>query len=170
MEICVPDKLGLERDDLKWRQDQTYVEAFFRVPFNCSPKKVSVQLSKDHIRAVIGERVVLDGELFSTIQLDGSNWYIGERILPQRTITPSPLRLSLCLGICYHLGPVLQLLVSSTSPEEPIPFLSLFVCHSCQPCKFLPRKSPPPPPPARALPRRSPSLDESGAPVLPVLV
>ena len=78
-DIHVPEQLGIARDDIKWRQDQTYVEIFVCLPWKCRPKDANVTLTKSSISVSMGSRpAVLHGELFGSIQTSGSHWYIGE--------------------------------------------------------------------------------------------
>lgn len=79
LEVDVPDKLGIAKDKLKWRQDQTFVEIFMLLPDNCPPKSVSVTLTKDSIHVLLGQRTVLAGDLYTAIKVDSSHWYMGRQ-------------------------------------------------------------------------------------------
>ena len=86
----MPEHLGIARDDLKWRQDQTYVEIFIRLPWKCRPKDAKVTITKSSISVSIGSRpAVLHGELFGSIQTSGSHWYIGESTQQTAIYMPS---------------------------------------------------------------------------------
>ena len=45
LEIDVPRELGLELDRYKWRQNQSFVEVFVRLPRGCAKKDVRVEIS-----------------------------------------------------------------------------------------------------------------------------
>lgn len=75
--IEVPAQLGQASEEIKWMQDQARVEVFLRLPHNCLPKHVVVQLSKSHVDVRMGGRAVLCGELCQEIKVSDSHWFIG---------------------------------------------------------------------------------------------
>jgi hypothetical protein len=81
-QIEIPEQLGKDAGEVKWRQDQGRVELFLRIPANCPSKLVDVQLSKSDINVTMGGKIVLCGELLQDIKVSESHWFMGECSLP----------------------------------------------------------------------------------------
>jgi len=75
--IIIPPDLGTSSTRFKWRQNQTSVEVFLRVPPSAT---VTVELTTLTLTVRIGdEDILLGGELSQPIKRDESMWYVEDR-------------------------------------------------------------------------------------------
>ena len=69
-EIEVPQDLGADRGNYKWRQNQTFVELFVLLPPHCGgARDVEVKLTSDSLGISVCGEAVLVGELFAPIKV-----------------------------------------------------------------------------------------------------
>lgn len=81
LEIDVPRELGLELDRYKWRQNQSFVEVFVRLPRGCAKKDVRVEISATTLDVRVREERVIDGALRATVKAELSTWVIVDDVL-----------------------------------------------------------------------------------------
>ena len=81
LEIAVPRELGLELDRYKWRQNQSFVEEFVRLPRGCAKKDVRVEISATTLDVRVREERVIDGALRATVKAELSTWVIVDDVL-----------------------------------------------------------------------------------------
>ncbi|KAK3265120.1 hypothetical protein CYMTET_26177 [Cymbomonas tetramitiformis] len=79
--LHVPTNLGMECERYKWRQNQSYVEMFVRLPEGATGKHVSVELQSTHLRINLSGDDYVKGDLFLPIKQDESTWLIQDGIL-----------------------------------------------------------------------------------------
>ena len=81
LEIDVPRELGLELDRYKWRQNQSFVEVFVRLPRGCAKKDVRVEISATTLDVRVREERVINGALRATVKAELSTWVIVDDVL-----------------------------------------------------------------------------------------
>lgn len=86
LDIQVPPALGIELEKYKWRQTQSYVEVFVKLPRGVTREDVEVVLGTTRVAVRVRGETVIDGRLAATIKAELSTWFIGASILfAQRT-------------------------------------------------------------------------------------
>lgn len=80
-EIKVPDALGLELDRYKWRQNQSFVEIFVKLPRGATKSDVDVSLSATRLSIRVRGDVIVNGDLFAAIKAELSTWVIIDGVL-----------------------------------------------------------------------------------------
>eukprot|EP00242_Pyramimonas_sp_CCMP2087_P015836 CAMPEP_0198211372 /NCGR_PEP_ID=MMETSP1445-20131203/23451_1 /TAXON_ID=36898 /ORGANISM="Pyramimonas sp., Strain CCMP2087" /LENGTH=300 /DNA_ID=CAMNT_0043885617 /DNA_START=459 /DNA_END=1360 /DNA_ORIENTATION=+ len=80
-EVEIPEKLGLQCPKYKWRQNQSYVEVFVRLPAGTSGKAVFVDLQTNLLSVTVDGQEYLKGELYAPIKQDMSVWVIYDNML-----------------------------------------------------------------------------------------
>ena len=80
LDIQVPPALGIELEKYKWRQNQSYVEVFVKLPRGVTREDVEVALETTRIAIRVRGETVMDGELAATIKAELSTWFIGESL------------------------------------------------------------------------------------------
>lgn len=79
--IEIPEQLGIQLDEYKWKQNQSYVEIFYRLPRNIQSHRVKVELSPSDMAVIVAGEKVLHGKLFAPIKQDMSTWIIQDGVL-----------------------------------------------------------------------------------------
>lgn len=78
LDIQVPPALGIEQEKYKWRQNQSYVEVFVKLPRGVTREDVEVVLGTTRIAVRVRDETVIDGQLAATVKAELSTWFIGE--------------------------------------------------------------------------------------------
>jgi hypothetical protein len=81
LDIDVPRELGLELDRYKWRQNQSFVEVFVRLPRGCEKKDVRVEISATTLDVVVRDERVVGGALRAAVKAELSTWVIVDDVL-----------------------------------------------------------------------------------------
>lgn len=81
LDIDVPRELGLELDRYKWRQNQSFVEVFVRLPRGCARKDVRVEISATTLDVVVRDERVVGGALRAAVKAELSTWVIVDDVL-----------------------------------------------------------------------------------------
>jgi len=79
--IDIPENLGLACDKYKWRQNQSFVEVFVRLPRDATKHDVDVTFGVSRLIVRVGDDVILDGTLHSAIKAELSTWIIVDGVL-----------------------------------------------------------------------------------------
>lgn len=109
--IGVPELLGLELEQYKWRQNQvcfeasafaalaapltpqrrpqSYVEVFMQLPAGVAPRRVVVALSPTALRVAVGDEPLFGGALFAAVKAEESLWLISDGVLEIRLLKRS---------------------------------------------------------------------------------
>ncbi|KAI8475993.1 MAG: hypothetical protein J3K34DRAFT_453232 [Monoraphidium minutum] len=97
-EIVIPEGMGLEVSSrLKWRQTQTHVEVFVRLPAPLLAQlaagrsikgKVRVEVGPDALAVALagGDDAVVRGRLFAGVKADASTWFIDDGMVSLRLL------------------------------------------------------------------------------------
>lgn len=81
-EIVVPANLGADHGQLKWRQNQTFVEVFVKLPPNAQrAADVAVVMRSDFLSVKVAGVTILAGALYRPIKAEASTWIIADGIL-----------------------------------------------------------------------------------------
>ena len=81
LDIKVPDKLGLELERYKWRQNQSFVEVFVKLPRGTKKHDLEVFLSSTRLDVRVRDEVVVQGNLTAVIKAELSTWVIVDGVL-----------------------------------------------------------------------------------------
>lgn len=73
--------LGLDCGTYKWSQNQTEVDVFVQLPQQTQRHEVVVKLTPSSLVIQLGEKIVLNGQLYSDIKKEDSMWLLEDRIL-----------------------------------------------------------------------------------------
>jgi hypothetical protein len=79
-EIQVPTTLGLEFERYKWRQNQSFVELFVKLPPGSTKADVEVEFDTTRISVRVLGDVVVRGALCAAIKVELSTWVIGTSV------------------------------------------------------------------------------------------
>ena len=79
--IGIPDALGLTFDTYKWRQNQSFVEVFVKLPTGARKHDVEVTLDVHRLVVRVRGAVIIDGTLHAAIKAELSTWIIVDDVL-----------------------------------------------------------------------------------------
>lgn len=79
--IGIPDTLGLTFDTYKWRQNQSFVEVFVKLPTGARKHDVEVTLDVRRLTVRVRGAAIIDGTLHAAIKAELSTWIIVDDVL-----------------------------------------------------------------------------------------
>ena len=81
LDIAIPEKLGLELERYKWRQNQSFVEVFVKLPRGTTKNDVDVSIDVKRLSVRVRDEVIVDGSLYAVVKAELSTWIIIDDVL-----------------------------------------------------------------------------------------